>query len=265
MAKAKTSNKSKAKTSNKSKTNDKTLVTFLLDKSSSMSLIWDSTISAFNEYLTSLKAESAGLGIDFTLLQFDTSGIEKTCVEVPVKDAPQLSKENYKPTGGTPLIDAAYKTIRAIESSIAKKDTKPKIVVCIQTDGEENSSHEYNWEQLKTLITEKTKEGWQFNFMGTGIDAYDQGAKMGIAAASTISTGMSPAHVQASMRAASASTMRFASGAAMSTAYLSAERTASGDRFAHKAGIAVDDLDLSQTHQPTPKAPTATPIKDFSL
>jgi hypothetical protein len=72
--------------------------------------------------------------------------------------------------------------------------------------------------------------------MGTGIDAYDQGARMGIAAANTISTGTTRAEVHASFAAAGASSMRFASGEAHSTAYLASERAAAGDRFSHQHG-----------------------------
>ncbi len=54
------------------------------------------------------------------------------------------------------------------------------MVICIQTDGLENASTEHTWAELNLLIKEKAKLGWQFNFMGAGIDAYEQGRQMGI-------------------------------------------------------------------------------------
>jgi hypothetical protein len=60
------------------------------------------------------------------------------------------------------------------------------VVICIQTDGQENSSTEHSWNELNALVKEKAALGWQFNFMGVGIDAYDQGARMGIAPAATV-------------------------------------------------------------------------------
>jgi hypothetical protein len=66
-------------------------------------------------------------------------------------------------------IEASIKTIDALATAIKGKTAKPKVVVCIQTDGQENQSGpEYTWDRLKALIEAKTKEGWQFNFMGAG-------------------------------------------------------------------------------------------------
>jgi hypothetical protein len=249
-----------------------TLVTFLLDRSGSMGHIWDETIGGFNVYLEAL--QKGGEPIKFTLLQFDTGGIDKCCVAEPVANVRCLDRVSYQPRGGTPLIDAAFKTITAVEDSLTKYDTTPKVIICIQTDGEENSSREHSWEELKRLVTEKTEKGWQFNFMGTGIDAYDQGARMGIASANTMSTGTTRAQVRASFQAAAASSMRFAKGLASHTAYLMSERRAAGDRFSDKYDLTADSpaeqtqsLDLSKPAVPTKRAaPTKRQIvDDFSL
>jgi uncharacterized protein YegL len=255
-----------------------TLVTFLLDRSGSMGQIWDETIGGFNVYLETL--QKGGEAIKFTLLQFDTGGIDKCCVAEPVANVRRLDRMSYQPRGGTPLIDAAYKTIVAVEDSLTKYGTTPKVIICIQTDGEENSSRERSWEELRRLVSEKTEKGWQFNFMGTGIDAYDQGARMGISSANTMSTGTAPAEVSASFQAAAASSMRFARGAAPTTAYLMSERRAAGDRFSdkydlrgalHEIARALDLLEpaghLPKPAQPTKRAASTKRqvVGDFSL
>jgi hypothetical protein len=239
-----------------------TLVTFLLDRSGSMGQIWDETIGGFNVYLE--KLQEGGEAIKFTLLQFDTGGIDKCCVAEPVANVRPLDRDSYQPRGGTPLIDAAFKTIAAVEESLTKYDTVPKVIICIQTDGEENSSREHSWEELKRLVTEKIDKGWQFNFMGTGIDAYDQGARMGIASANTMSTGTGRAEVAASFRAAAASTMRYACMLVPDTAYLTSERRAAGDRFADKynptggaPSSQTQSLDLSKPAAPTKRGAPA--------
>ena len=80
-------------------------------------------------------------------------------------------------------------------------------MICIQTDGEENASEEHNWDELSALVKEKRALGWQFNFMGAGIDAYDQGARMGIAADQTLSYDpKDPAANKAAFMAAAEST-----------------------------------------------------------
>ena len=249
-----------------------TLVTFLLDRSGSMGDIWDETIGGFNAYLETL--QQGGKAIKFTLLQFDTGGIDKCCVAEPVANVRRLDRDSYQPRGGTPLIDAAFKTITAVEESLTKYDSVPRVVICIQTDGLENSSREHSWEELKRVVTEKIDKGWQFNFMGTGIDAYGQGARMGIATANTMSTGTSPAQVDASFRAAAASTVRFFLRTAYDTSFSASERRAAGDRFADKYDLTgeapssqTQSLDLSKRVAPTkPGAPAKRRvIEDFSL
>jgi hypothetical protein len=210
---------------------EKTLVTFLLDRSGSMGICRDSTIEAFNGYLDGLKEEPEG--IDFTFLQFDTRSLDKLCVAQPVMKVPNLTTATYIPRDGTPLIDAAYKTIKAVEAAVEKDGGSPKVVICIQTDGEENSSTEYTWEELHGLVHEKTKQGWQFNFMGAGIDAYEQGARMGIAAVGTMSYDhLDKAATRASFRAASANTREFANNRSLNTNFSASQRMAAGDRFA---------------------------------
>jgi hypothetical protein len=177
----------------------------------------------------------------------------------------------YQPRGGTPLIDAALKTIAAVEDSLAKYDTVPKVIVCIQTDGEENSSTEHTWEELKQVVAEKTKKGWQFNFMGTGIDAYDQGARMGIAAANTMSTGTSKAVVHASFAAAGLDPCDLPPARLTIRPIWRARARASGDRFSHQhvppaaQPAQPQKLDLS-TPPATPSTPTRRrTVGDLSL
>lgn len=194
-----------------------------------MSIVRGSTIEAFNAYLGGLKADPEG--IEFTFLQFDTGSLDKLCVAQPVASVADLSLATYQPRGGTPLIDAAYKTIKAVEAAIGT-DT-PKVVICIQTDGEENSSTEHTWEALSALVREKTELGWQFNFMGAGIDAYAQGAKMGIAAMATMAYDHHDKKATREAFAANArNTVLYASGAVDSTNYSAAQRISAGDRWA---------------------------------
>lgn len=256
-----------------------TLVTFLLDKSGSMGVIKAQTIEAFNAYLSTLKAEAKATL--FSLVQFDSAGLEKTCVRQDVKSVPLLDDRSYEPRGGTPLIDAAYKTIKAVEASLKEMAKKTKVVVCIQTDGEENESRQHSWEALSALIKEKTAAGWQFNFMGCGIDAYAQGAKMGIAPMSTMSYDR---HDRAATRSAfAASAMNaasFSTGERANTKYTMEQRAMAKDAWAHKAvgGVPlptaavpnvatpmVADLDLTAALAPHKSTPITPASDDFTL
>lgn len=207
----------------------KTLVTFVLDKSGSMQSCYAATVEAFNAYISELKKEPDDLA--FSLIQFDTVSIETTWKNAPLSDVTGLGPDNYKPNGGTPLIDAAYKAIKATEKR-ANELTSPKVIICIQTDGQENSSREYTWDQLNDLIKEKTAQGWQFNFMGVGLDAYTQAARFGLSAAQTMAYDNSDLGATRSAFAASASNARlYASGARGSTVYSAEQKMEAGDKF----------------------------------
>jgi hypothetical protein len=208
----------------------RTLVTFLLDRTGSMEPIRDDTIGAFNAYLDGLQGDD-GTSIDFTLVQFDSMSIDKIHVQVPVAEVPRLTRDTFQPRASTPLIDAAYKTIVAVEESLAHR-TETKVVICIQTDGQENSSIEHRWDELNALIKEKVGKGWQFNFMGVGIDAYHQGERMGIAPQATVAYDhRDPAATRAAFAESASNARSYACGAAPDTAYTPAQKAASGDRF----------------------------------
>src|SRR6516164_859417 len=211
--------------SKKAQADQRTLVTFLLDETGSMESIKDDTIGGFNSYLAALKAESTP--IDFTLIKFDSRRIEKVCVAAPVAQVKELDAASYRPGASTPLIDAAYKTIKAVEKSL--NGGNPKVVICIQTDGHENASTEHTWDELNAIIKEKTAAGWQFNFLGTGIDAYDTGSRMGVAAMATMASGRTPQHVRASYAAMGKSSAAYAAGRARDTSLSMSARAASGD------------------------------------
>lgn len=215
-----------------------TLVTFVLDRSGSMKSCWDSTIEAFNGFVDGLRDTPQ---IDFTLVQFDHHGgvmdLNKVCVATPIKDAPKLDRENYVPRGSTPLIDAAYTVIKAVETSLLDKPKDTKVVICIQTDGEENCSRTYNWEQLASLVKEKQDLGWQFNFMGAGIDAYQQGTRMGLTAAQTMSYDhTNRAATRAAFASRSQSYADYASGACGQSVFSADDKLAAGDKFDPAAG-----------------------------
>lgn len=159
----------------------KVTVTFLLDETGSMMSIKDDTIGGFNQYLSTLKA--MGGEVSFSLLKFDSNRVEKVCVGKPVAEVAELTNETYTPGALTPLYDAAVKAIKATEPNAAGA----KVIVVIQTDGHENASREYKRADLADLIKEKTAAGWEFVFLGAGIDAYGEAQALGINAANTVS------------------------------------------------------------------------------
>jgi hypothetical protein len=232
------------KTSNKTKTNDsrakkggKTLVTLLLDRSGSMQKIKDDTIGGVNAYVESLQdgAKTSDGDTRFSLVLFDTEyrvgmKLETVHQAIKVQDVPALTSATYTPRGGTPLIDAAVTTIHAVAASVAERPDV-KIVIAIQTDGDERDSRENTWDGLKSLIAEKEAAGWQFIFMGAGIDAYAQGARMGLKADKILSYGTDKAATASAFRSTGLNTALYASGASDDTSYSSSQKLAAGDLY----------------------------------
>jgi len=208
------------------------IVTFLLDRSGSMACIKDATLEGFNGYLSGLQAEKDA-DIDFTLLTFDDLSIDKVHVAVPVKQAQFLNESTYLPRGGTPLVEACIKTITAVEEAVKKRSDKPKVTICFQTDGHENASGaEYTNEALKSLVERKQAEGWQFNFLGSGIDVYSVAGKYGFSYGNTMSyDSTSLASTREAFASTAANAASFSAGRAKSTLYSMKDKAASGDRF----------------------------------
>jgi hypothetical protein len=231
---------------------DTTLVTLLLDRTGSMEVCKAATIEGFNGYVTSLKEEQDA-EILFTFLQFDSQSLDKVHVAVPISDVQLLTNDTYVPRASTPLIEAATKTINAVAKSLEKYDVKPKVVVCFQTDGEENASaRDYTWEKLTALIEEKQAEGWQFNFLGAGINAYQHSARMGISANATMSYDHTRTETtNAAFAEASRTARGFAAGTLSDTHYTNVARAASGDVFA--------GLTPGLQSQPLQQQPNLTP------
>lgn len=108
----------------------------------------------------------------------------KLCEAQDIMTAPLMTNENYYTVGGTPLIDAFYKTITDCSGFISRlpEDEKPgRIIIVSITDGEENSSQKHTRSELKKLTQEKTALNWQFIYLGANQDAFSESEGYGIA------------------------------------------------------------------------------------
>jgi len=152
-----------------------TLVAFLLDRTGSMASVKQETIGGFNGYLDELLKRPESKSIRFHFTQFDTVSIDLVHDCVPLSKVSKLTDKTYEPRGGTPLYDAIGKTIRAIQDKV----NGDKVLFVTLTDGEENSSSEWNQATIKALIKEKEdKDKWTFSYIGVGPDAWAANAHL---------------------------------------------------------------------------------------
>jgi hypothetical protein len=180
------------------------LVSCLLDRSGSMHNIWTDTLGGLESFKQDQLKENGKTW--FSLYGFD-SGIRTGVKKYPsafntntwpspqgtdwfsevyevwdAKDVTDITKlTSISPRGQTPLLDAIAEIVERTELAL---NSRPwfdgKVILVIQTDGYENSSHKNNKSQIKDLIGKKENEGWQIVFMGAGIDAVAEGQEMGL-------------------------------------------------------------------------------------
>lgn len=161
-----------------------TVVAFLLDESGSMDMCLKETISGFNEYVQSLKKTKDKVFL--TLTKFNSVSTTIVYKNKEIHNVSKLNEETYIPDGMTPLYDAIGKTISALTKELTNV-LKPKVLFVVMTDGQENSSGEYNLEAIKKLIKRKETEDWSFLYMGADQDAWLNSKDMGFAKGNVLS------------------------------------------------------------------------------
>jgi hypothetical protein len=162
-------------------------IKYVLDRSGSMEGIWDQTLSSFNEYKND-QARQDGTAY-MTLTVFDSSArgnkpnIDTIVEAKDAKEIEDLTRSVVAPRGMTPLYDAIGVSIEEVEDWLVSKenaDFDGKVLFVINTDGYENSSTEFTLEGLQKKIDEKKAKGWEFVFMGAGLDASKEAAQFNI-------------------------------------------------------------------------------------
>lgn len=182
------------------KNNGETLVNIVLDETGSMNSCWESTISAFNDYIGSQKTAPGVCRVTMTMFSdtgrygFVTTGLSVEPVKSavrnlysnkPIADVELLSTANYRPNGGTNLYDAIGSSIRAVEAQLAGQDSVPNVLMVIITDGEENCSKEFTVQGIKDLVKAKEADGWTFVYLGANQDAWKVGQAFGLSKGQT--------------------------------------------------------------------------------
>lgn len=158
-----------------------TEMVFVLDKSGSMHGLEKDTIGGFNSMLEKQKEQDGGACVSTVLFSGESKVIHDRVDIVNVKP---LTEREYSVGGCTALLDAvggAVHHISLVHKYAREEDRPEKTVFVIITDGYENASREYRYDDVKKLIEEKKeKYGWEFIFLGANIDAAEEADKLGI-------------------------------------------------------------------------------------
>ena len=142
----------------------------ILDESGSMQSIKQAAINGMNETVQSIRdAQNKHEDQEHivTLVSFNSSDIKTIYDCVPATEVKELTDNDYNPSCCTPLYDAMGYALNELRPKVGSED---KVLVTIITDGEENSSSEYNGKAIKSLVEELKGKGWVFAYIGANQD-----------------------------------------------------------------------------------------------
>jgi hypothetical protein len=88
--------------------------------------------------------------------------------------------ESYSTRGMTALYDAMGLSFKLIP------EDQDGVFITIITDGEENDSKEFKYEDIKTLITDSRSKNWVISFMGTTEESIKNAVDLGVSKGNTV-------------------------------------------------------------------------------
>lgn len=213
----------------------KTMICLILDRSGSMQGRENDVIGGVNSFIEEQKKLPAPASVAF--VRFDTDATERFRPMKPLTEVEPLTRNDYQPRGGTPLLDAVGRTITALDEDW-KTEKPERCIVVIVTDGEENASKEYTKQKIQALIKARQDSGmWAFIYLGANVDAFHEAGQMGIAAANTAGYTNTSAGVKHMYSTASASVKHMRS---------------SGATLSHNLGRNLGEQDDDQQAAPAP-------------
>ena len=158
-----------------------TELVLILDRSGSMSGLESDTIGGFNSMLAKQKKNEGEAYVTTVLFNNSVSTLHD---RVSIDTVKPMTEDDYVPGGTTALIDAIGETIKHISDihKYAREEDVPEhTMFIITTDGLENASRRFTANDVRAMIEEKKKNGWEFLFLGANIDAVRTARHFGIA------------------------------------------------------------------------------------
>jgi uncharacterized protein YegL len=163
----------------------KTLICLILDRSGSMGGREDDVIGGVNSFIAEQKKLPHPALISF--VRFDSEAIERFRPVADLQACQPLTRDEFQPRGGTPLLDAVGVTIAKLDEDWQAAQPDRAIVVIV-TDGHENASREYRKARVRKMIEERQASGrWSFLYFGANVDAFAEAGELGILGANSAS------------------------------------------------------------------------------
>lgn len=140
-------------------------VAIVIDKSGSMDLLRETVVEAYNAFCKNLQSESGDVRV--TLTSFDTQ-INHVYIAQPLATIAPLRFSEYEPDGMTALYDAvAHAALETDRRLTAEGRMDERVLLAVITDGQENSSTDYDASTLAKLVEHFEERGnWTFVYLG---------------------------------------------------------------------------------------------------
>lgn len=133
-------------------------IVMIIDASGSMDSLGKEVVDGFNQFLSKQLEDASDAFITVSQFNIENKFIKK---REKLSRQAMMKNEEYCPCGMTALFDSVKENI----DFIANKTKNNKVIVCIITDGLDNSS-KTTIEDIKELVSQKEKDGWEFVFNG---------------------------------------------------------------------------------------------------
>lgn len=147
-------------------------IVMILDESGSMGSIRNDMITAINDLIMEQK-QIKDKPCKFTLVKFNDS-IKRVIQNRDLQEVSELTPQDYIPDRTTALYDAIGSTVNWFRY-------ESNVLMVIVTDGQENSSKEYNHAQIKQMLDEKQKHrGWTYVYLSNDLSTARQGDNLGL-------------------------------------------------------------------------------------
>ncbi len=155
-------------------------VHILLDASGSMETSWNEMLSAINSYVDKLEGN-----VLVSLSTFDSGAYlnYRNIRNVAARDWKNVTRDDVRPGGGTPLLDAMGFAMWSI-----LEDKQDRAIFVVVTDGEENASRKFQKYEVDNLLTAVKARDYPVLYLGANFDKVESQASLyGVARSFTTS------------------------------------------------------------------------------
>ncbi|MCS5423030.1 MULTISPECIES: vWA domain-containing protein [Psychrilyobacter] len=153
----------------------------IIDRSGSMDEIKSDAIGGFNYFVKSQKEFEGETALSLILFNDNYNVVYDG---KDIKEVPVLDEKNYIPNGRTAMLDAIGTTIDRVGERLYKTpeaERPEKVIVATLTDGLENASKEYSYQQIAVKVKlQQEMYNWEFIFLAANQDAVVAAEKIAI-------------------------------------------------------------------------------------